>query len=98
MFESAKGRPTVLVNSHGNRWTLTGFNSSIRKEKQRLDLGDVTLQDLRGTGVSYACAQRISIKDIANVTGHSENECEAIIRKHYLAGESVIDAIRAGTN
>ena len=97
ILEEAKGRQRVLVNSFGDHWTTSGFQASWRKELARLKITDVTFHDLRGTGVSYAYANGMDVERIAEISGHSKSECEAIIRKHYLAGADVIEAIRAGT-
>jgi hypothetical protein len=34
-----------------------------------------------------------TFREIAEISGHSESDCEAIIRKHYLAGDAAIDKI-----
>lgn len=92
-------RQRILVNSFGQNWSSDGFRSSWSKEMKRLgiDVEDVTFHDLRGTAISFAYANGMDVKQIADITGHSKAECEAIIRKHYLAGGDVIEAIRAGT-
>jgi hypothetical protein len=38
------------------------------------------------------------IKLISEISGHPQDDAESIIRKHYLAGQEVIDAIGRGTN
>lgn len=93
----AEKRQRILVNSFGDNWTSSGFRASLRKELKRLKIQGVTFHDLRGTGISYAYANGMDIERIAEISGHSKAECEAIIRRHYLAGADVIDAIRAGT-
>lgn len=99
LLEAAKaaGRQRILVNSFGQNWTSSGFRASWRREMGRLGIAGVTFHDLRGTGITYAHAAGIDIARIAEISGHSQAECEAIIRKHYLAGGDVIEAIRAGT-
>lgn len=99
ILEEAKTakRPRVLVNSFGQQWTSSGFRASWRSELRRLGITGVTFHDLRGTGISYAYAMGADIEKIADISGHSKVECEAIIRRHYLAGGEVIEAIRAGT-
>jgi len=87
----------ILANSYGQNWSSDGFRSTWGREMKRLDIKGVTFHDLRGTGISYAYAKGIDVKRIAEISGHSETECEAIIRRHYLAGSDVIEAIRAGT-
>lgn len=93
----------VLLNSFGQRWTSSGFRASWRKEMKRLDIKGVTFHDLRGTAITYAYAHLDrshdeKIKLISEISGHSADDAESIIRKHYLAGQEVIDAIGRGTN
>lgn len=99
LLEGAKSekRQRVLVNSRGENWTSSGFRSSLRKEMARLKISGVRFHDLRGTAITYAYAKGAEIERIAEISGHSKSECEAIIRKHYLAGEGVVEAIRSGT-
>ena len=93
----AKNQQRILVNSYGDNWTSSGFRASFGKETKRLKIVGVTFHDLRGTGISYAYANGMDIEQIANISGHSKAECEAIIRRHYLAGGDVLDEIRSGT-
>ncbi|MFP1634129.1 tyrosine-type recombinase/integrase [Zhengella sp. ZM62] len=99
IFEEARatGRQRVLVNSRGENWTSSGFRASWRKEMQKVGVSGVTFHDLRGSGITYAYALGIPIDRIAEISGHSESQCETIIRRHYLAGADVVDAIRRGT-
>ncbi|MGN6768875.1 MAG: tyrosine-type recombinase/integrase [Rhizobiaceae bacterium] len=99
LLEQAKAekRQRVLVNSYGQNWTSSGFRASLRREMARLKIKGVTFHDLRGTGITYAYANGADIERIAEISGHSKSECETIIRKNYLAGGDVIEAIRAGT-
>lgn len=64
----------------------------------RLGLARVRFHDLRGTAITYTYAHGVPIERIAEISVNSPKECESIIRKHYLAGEGVIEAIRRGTN
>lgn len=105
MLRKAKGeeRQRVLVNSFGQNWTSSGFRASWRKEMARLKITGVTFHDLRGTAITYAYAHLDRSHDekirlISEISGHSKDEAEAVIRKHYLAGQEVIDAIGRGTN
>lgn len=97
LLEAARGRQRILVNSFGQNWTSSGFRASWGREMKRLGISGVTFHDLRGTGITYAYANGMDIERIAEISGHSKSECEAIIRKNYLAGGDVIEAIRAGT-
>lgn len=92
-----KSRQRILVNSFGQNWTSSGFRASWGKELSRLGITGVTFHDLRGTGITYAYAMGVDIERIADISGHSKAECEEIIRKSYLAGSDVIEAIKAGT-
>src|SRR5690606_17577213 len=100
VLEAARSRKQqrVLVNSRGENWTGSGFRASLRKEMARLGISGVRFHDLRGTAITYAYAKGVDIERIAEISGHSKKECEAIIRRNYLAGEGVVEAIRAGTN
>lgn len=91
------GRQRILVNSYGENWTSSGFRASWRRELKRLGISGVTFHDLRGTGITYAYAMGTDIERIAEISGHSKSECEVIIRRNYLAGSDIIEAIRAGT-
>lgn len=99
LLEDAKAskRQRILVNSRGENWTASGFRASLRKEMARLKISGVRFHDLRGTAITYAYANGAEIDRIAEISGHSKSECEAIIRKHYLAGEGVVEAIRSGS-
>lgn len=97
-----ENRQRVLVNSFGQNWTSSGFKSSWRKEMQRLKISGVTFHDLRGTAITYAYANldrshEEKIQLIAEISGHSREDAESVIRRHYLAGQEVIDAISRGT-
>lgn len=93
---SASVRQRVLVNSRGENWTSSGFRASWRREMAKIGIKGVTFHDLRGSGVTYAYALGVEIERIAEISGHSKDQAEAIIRKHYLAGADVVDAIRKG--
>lgn len=97
-----KGRQRILVNSYGQNWTSSGFKASWRKEMIRLGISGVTFHDLRGTAITFAyamleCAHEEKIRLIAEISGHSREDAENVIRRHYLAGQDVIDAISRGT-
>lgn len=97
-----KSRQRVLVNSYGQNWTSSGFRASWRKEMARLKISGVTFHDLRGTAITFAYAKLDKshdekIKLISEISGHSQDDAESIIRKHYLAGQDVVDAIGRGT-
>lgn len=80
---------TILTNRSGLPYK-EGFRSSWAKACDLAKVEGVTFHDLRGTFITLAHRNGASIKEIAEVTGHSEKDAEAIIRKHYLAGDSAV--------
>jgi integrase len=52
-----------------------------------------TFHDLRGTFVTLAHRNGSSIKEIAEITGHSEKDAEKIIKKHYLVSSAAVESI-----
>lgn len=87
---------TILTSERGKRpWTENGFRASWAKARDRAGVTGVTFHDLRGTFVTLAHRSGASIKEIAEITGHSERDAEAIIRKHYLAGDSAVTKLEA---
>lgn len=87
---------TILTNSQGSPWA-TGFKSSWRKAVEKAGIQDRTFHDLRGTFVTLAYRNGSSIKEIAEVTGHSEKDAEGIIRKHYLVSSAAVEKIEGRT-
>jgi integrase len=83
---------TILTNSQGQPWA-TGFKSSWRKAVEKAGIENRTFHDLRGTFVTLAYRNGTSIKEIAEVTGHSEKDAEGIIRKHYLVSSAAVESI-----
>lgn len=59
---------------------------------KRLGIAGVTFHDLHGTAITFAYANGATIQQIAEISGHSPQEAETIIRRHYLAGSEVIEA------
>jgi integrase len=95
-------RQRILENSFGQNWTSSGFRASWRKEMARLGVKGVTFHDLRGTAITFAYgnldrSHDEKIKLISEISGHTQDDAESIIRKHYLAGQEVVDAIGRGT-
>ena len=80
---------TILTNRSGLPYK-EGFRSSWAKACELAEVEGVTFHDLRGTFITLAHRNGASIKEIAEVTGHSEKDAEAIIRKHYLAGDTAV--------
>lgn len=62
----------------------------------RLGIKSIKFHDLRGTAIIYACANldrsnHEKIKLISEISGLSQGDAESITRKHYLAGQEVVD-------
>jgi integrase len=92
--------PTRKRRGQVTSWTGDGFRASWAGVCERIGLlsdDDPTFHDLRGTFCTLAYRHyNASIKEIAEITGHTERDAEAIIRKHYLAGNAAIERIEAG--
>lgn len=80
---------TILTNRMGQPYK-EGFRSSWAKACELAGVEGVTFHDLRGTFITLAHREGSSIREIAEVSGHSEKDAETIIRKHYLAGDSAV--------
>lgn len=87
---------TILTNGQGQPWA-TGFKSSWRKAVEKAGIEGKTFHDLRGTFVTLAYRNGASIKEIAEVSGHSEKDAETIIRKHYLVSSAAVEKIEKRT-
>ena len=87
---------TILTNGQGHPWA-TGFKSSWRKAVEKAGIEGKTFHDLRGTFVTLAYRNGASIKEIAEVSGHSEKDAETIIRKHYLVSSAAVEKIEKRT-
>lgn len=102
ILRTVKGPQRILGNSFGQNWTPMGFPASWRKELKRLGIEGVTFHDLRGTAISFAyanldCSHDEKVKLTAEISGHSKDDAESIIRRHCPAGSEVIEAIGKGT-
>lgn len=87
---------TILTTAQGKLWG-TGFKSSWRKAVAAVGIKGKTFHDLRGTFITLAYRNGASIKQIAEVSGHSEKDAETIIRKHYLVSSAVMEKIESRT-
>lgn len=86
--------PSRKTGGRVTSWTGDGFRASWARVCADAKIEGVTFHDLRGTFVTLAYRHYgASIREIAEVTGHTERDAEAIIRKHYLAGDSVIERL-----
>jgi integrase len=87
---------TILTSGNGQPWK-SGFKSQWRKTVAAAKIAGVTFHDLRGTFCTLAYRNGASFKEIAEASGHAENEAERIIRAHYLAGDAVIEKLETRT-
>jgi len=85
---------TIITNRAGVPYT-EGFRASWRKAVAKAKVKGVTFHDLRGTFITQAYRTGTSIKEIAEVSGHTEKDAEQIIRKHYLKSDAAVTNIEA---
>ena len=83
---------TILTTQNGLPWG-SGFRSSWRKAVENAKIENRTYHDLRGTFVTLAYRNGASIKEIAEISGHTERVAETIIRKHYLVSSAAVESI-----
>lgn len=99
----AKGRKvsavTILTTTRKQPtpWTSDGFRASWAAVCHDAKIEGVTFHDLRGTFITLAYRKHgAGFREIAEISGHAERDVETIIRKHYLAGESVVAKMETG--
>jgi len=85
----------VFLNSYGEPWTLSGYDSSFRDAKKEACVTGVTFHDTRGTAITLAYIGGASFRDIALMSGHSEQQVERMINAHYLSRDVATEAINA---
>lgn len=88
--------PTRRTKGQITSWTSDGFRASWAAVCELAGIEGVTFHDLRGTFITLAHRKGATIKEIAEISGHKEREAEAVIRRHYLAGESAIARLETG--
>lgn len=86
----------ILTTSTGRPWRH-GFRCAWRKAVDNAGIEGVTFHDLRGTFITLSHQAGATIREIAEASGHYEEECERVIRQHYLAtgAERVISKLEA---
>jgi integrase len=85
---------TILTTSRKNPtpWTSDGFRASWAAACATAKIEGVTFHDLRGTFITLAYrVHHATFREIAEISGHAEKDVETIVRKHYLAGEAVVE-------
>ncbi len=85
----------VLTNSHGRPWK-TGFGSSWQDAMDRAGLGESGLHfhDLRGTACTRFYAAGLTLRDIADIMGWSEESVQSMIDKYVSRDALDLDRIR----
>jgi len=82
----------ILLDAHGRPWASAARFSAVFGAASR-DAGvvDRTFHDLRGTAVTRLARAGCTVPQIATITGHSLTSVEAILDKHYLHRDLVLD-------
>jgi integrase len=93
LLDSQKRTAVTILTNRSGRPYREGFRASWRKAMAAAKVTGVTFHDLRGTFITLAHRENVSIKEIAEVSGHTERDAERIIRKHYLATDSAVVAL-----
>jgi hypothetical protein len=92
-----KRSTTILVNSDGHPWR-TGFASSFGKAKKKAGLTGLHFHDLRGTAATRYFLGDISIREIAEICGWSEDQVDHILKRYVKKDAILIDRIRRMEN
>lgn len=89
-----KRATTVLSSSRRRPWTVNGFGSSFNKAKIDAGMTDANLHfhDLRGTAVTKFYIAGISMREIAEIVGWTEDSVEKIV-KRYVARQAATKAL-----
>ena len=92
----AKRATTVLTSSEKKPWTGDGFGSSWWKTREDAGLGDSGLRfhDFRGTAATRFFLAGLSLREIAEILGWSEDRVEKIINRYVKRDEILKDRIR----
>lgn len=85
----------IFLNSKGQPWTLSGYDSSWQSAKKASGVSGVTFHDTRGTAITLAYIGGASLREIALMSGHTEVDLEKFLNKHYLNRSAASDAIEA---
>lgn len=83
---------TILTNSHGLPWQ-SGFGASWGKASRKAGIKDRTFHDLRGSFVIRCIASKLTLEQIAQVTGHSMDDLRTL-EHHYMGrNEAIADTV-----
>lgn len=73
----------VVLNLDGEPWR-SGFSGFFHKKVRAAGIVGVTFSDTRGTAVTRLAKVGCTVPEIASLTGHSLQDVNAILDKHYL--------------
>jgi integrase len=88
-----KKATTLLVSTEGRPWQ-TGFGSSWATACDRAGIEDLHFHDLRGTAATKFYRGGLSVREIAEIMGWSEDYVEALINRYVKKDEILRDRIR----
>lgn len=87
VLDAAKAKrngPVICENSRGKPWTLDGYKTSFANAKAAAGIVNRTFHDTRGTAVVNLALSGCTVPEICSITGHSPNDANSILSKHYL--------------
>jgi integrase len=82
--------PLILTNAHNAPWTSDGFRTSWGKASDKAGITELTFHDLRGSAVTRLAIAGCTVPQIAAITGHSLNDVDDILEKHYLSRDQAL--------
>jgi len=91
-----KRATTILTNSQRRPWTVNGFQTAIKRSKERAKMQEANLHfhDLRGTAATKFYVAGLSTRVIAEILAWSEEEVEKIIRRYVGRAAATRELIR----
>lgn len=93
-----KRAATILTNSRGYSWTADGFGSSWWKAMEDAGLHaediDLHLHDFRGTFATVIYRAGLTVREIAETLGWTEDRVERLIDRYVKRDEILKDRIR----
>lgn len=80
-----KRHVVMLTSSDKRPWTSDGFRASWSAACKKQGISGVTFHDIRGSAVTKLAEAGCTVPEIATITGHSQNDVNAILDAHYLS-------------
>lgn len=84
--EELMAKHFICLTTYGTPWTLDGWESSWRTARARAECQGLNFHDLRGTAVTRLAIAGCYVPEIVAITGHTMDEANAILERHYLGG------------